>query len=651
MRYFILPILLFLINSVLLSQPGVDYDYYKKGREHAENRNFEDAIYFYNKAIELNSGTSIYFDNRGFAKYQLNDLTGAIQDYKIASSMVPDEPAYYYMIGNIYQKTDSLDKATNYYTRAIELSSTKDNDYYYARANTYFKRADYTRAISDYDQCLDLESDNITIYNNRGISYFRIQDTLNACLDWEHALKGGHSPAKRYLKSYCKKYISPESVSEIVLQYEAAKNRIPAKFQGQSQEEFRQYIAKNLRYPQMAAEYGHQGAVIANFTIAEDGRLVDLMIVNGEHKALNKEALRVIATSDGMWEPAIENGKSVSSELSFPIRFVISSELFFPLNIKKFSSTASRNYENGDYDKAIKAANKYLSRNPYSEEMWKLRANAKEESGDTLGANEDRAIMKFLIDLNSKPNFQIQKADYLDVSKDTVFRVEIFLDSIWQICEMNNASYVRISKWNSKRNFFEGEFRDVTTENKLLSFGKIERGNLQDSLIVYHNSGTVALRARFNDGIPIGEWCFLDESGNTEKIVSFMDKSFIIKEQYILDDTIVFNGTGNWQLTLKTWGVEDHLHISGQFVDSRREGRWEVYEGKILVLREVYKKDKFLRGSYYGPEGKQSTNFANINSWIFVPGFIERIHTLIFDPSIDPSIYPFIKNNSIELSF
>lgn len=93
-------------------------------------------------------------------------------------------------------------------------------------------------------------------------------------------------------------------------------------FQGQGQEGFRTWIAKNLRYPEIAAENGISGKVYVQFAVNSRGEVVDAVVVRGVDPALDKEAVRVVMSSP-QWAPGKQRGKPVKVQFTFPINFVL----------------------------------------------------------------------------------------------------------------------------------------------------------------------------------------------------------------------------------------------------------------------------------------------------------------------------------------
>lgn len=93
-------------------------------------------------------------------------------------------------------------------------------------------------------------------------------------------------------------------------------------FGGGDSNKFREYIAKNLRYPEVAAENGIQGRVFVQFVVEPDGRVSNVKVVRGVDPALDKEAVRVVESSPP-WKPGKQRGKPVRVSFTFPIIFVL----------------------------------------------------------------------------------------------------------------------------------------------------------------------------------------------------------------------------------------------------------------------------------------------------------------------------------------
>ncbi|PKP38690.1 MAG: energy transducer TonB [Bacteroidetes bacterium HGW-Bacteroidetes-15] len=93
-------------------------------------------------------------------------------------------------------------------------------------------------------------------------------------------------------------------------------------FGGGDSNKFREYIAKNLKYPDIAAENGIQGRVFVAFVVEPDGRVSNVRVVRGVDPSLDREAVRVVESSP-RWTPGKQRGKAVRVSFTFPIIFVL----------------------------------------------------------------------------------------------------------------------------------------------------------------------------------------------------------------------------------------------------------------------------------------------------------------------------------------
>lgn len=89
------------------------------------------------------------------------------------------------------------------------------------------------------------------------------------------------------------------------------------------QSEFFKFLAGNVRYPPEAKMNNIQGKVYVTFMISDSGETSNFKIIRGVHEILDKEALRVLKLTSGMWNSAIFEGEKVSSSYNVPINFIL----------------------------------------------------------------------------------------------------------------------------------------------------------------------------------------------------------------------------------------------------------------------------------------------------------------------------------------
>ena len=86
---------------------------------------------------------------------------------------------------------------------------------------------------------------------------------------------------------------------------------------------FREYVAKNLKYPEIALKNGIQGNVYVQFVVEKDGSVSKVKILKGVDPSLDKEAMRVVSQATG-WKAGEIKGKPVRVSFTFPIRYMLS---------------------------------------------------------------------------------------------------------------------------------------------------------------------------------------------------------------------------------------------------------------------------------------------------------------------------------------
>ena len=83
------------------------------------------------------------------------------------------------------------------------------------------------------------------------------------------------------------------------------------------------FLANNIKYPQVAEENGIQGRVVLTFTVEPDGSLTEVKVVRGVDIALDKEAIRVVKSMP-KWIPGKQKGSAVRVKYTLPVTFRLS---------------------------------------------------------------------------------------------------------------------------------------------------------------------------------------------------------------------------------------------------------------------------------------------------------------------------------------
>ena len=97
-----------------------------------------------------------------------------------------------------------------------------------------------------------------------------------------------------------------------------------AEFSGGT-EGIREWLSKNITYPETAKANGLEGKVYISLVINSKGKVVFSKVVRGLSPEFDAEALKLV-TQMPEWKPAIQNGVPVSVSYTIPIKFSISQQ-------------------------------------------------------------------------------------------------------------------------------------------------------------------------------------------------------------------------------------------------------------------------------------------------------------------------------------
>ena len=81
-----------------------------------------------------------------------------------------------------------------------------------------------------------------------------------------------------------------------------------------------EYVAKNIKYPQIARETGIQGRVYVNFVVEPDGSVSNVSVLRGIGGGCDEEAMRVVKNMP-KWKPGKHRGKAVRVQYMLPVNF------------------------------------------------------------------------------------------------------------------------------------------------------------------------------------------------------------------------------------------------------------------------------------------------------------------------------------------
>lgn len=115
-------------------------------------------------------------------------------------------------------------------------------------------------------------------------------------------------------------YVAPEIEEEEVVEQEIFQivEEMPT-FPG-GEQKLLEYVAKNVKYPQIARESGIKGRVFISFVVEPDGSVSNVKVLRGIGGGCDEEAMRVVKSMP-KWKPGKQRGKAVRVSYMLPVNF------------------------------------------------------------------------------------------------------------------------------------------------------------------------------------------------------------------------------------------------------------------------------------------------------------------------------------------
>jgi tetratricopeptide (TPR) repeat protein len=154
-------------------------NYNKVGDEYYFQKNYNRAVEYYTKAIELEPNNANYYKNRSVSYNWLKEYEKAIADTSKAIELDPDKALYYYGRGVNYHELKEYEKAIADKSKAIELDPN-NAEYYNSRGKNYSRLKEYEKAIADNSEAIKLDTNNVKYYRFLIRLLCRINDFDNA---------------------------------------------------------------------------------------------------------------------------------------------------------------------------------------------------------------------------------------------------------------------------------------------------------------------------------------------------------------------------------------------------------------------------------------------------------------------------------------
>ncbi|TNF41229.1 MAG: hypothetical protein EP310_07640 [Bacteroidetes bacterium] len=156
------------------------------------------------------------------------------------------------------------------------------------------------------------------------------------------------------------------------------------------------YLLENVVIPENLTNYNPQGTAVVQFTVTPDGNLEDFKIINSVSWAIDREMIRVLKTTDGMWKPGSNNNQPVAMTKEVSMIFCMNNdqstpacELFTDYATVSFSKGNKALLEKHNVNKALRCYSEGIRYLPNDKSLLLMRGICRYEVGDRQGAMED----------------------------------------------------------------------------------------------------------------------------------------------------------------------------------------------------------------------------------------------------------------------
>jgi tetratricopeptide (TPR) repeat protein len=174
-------------NPVMTPQSGHrSYVYNYLGLIEAKLKDHQQAIAYYDSALQLNPAESDYFVNRGLSKEALKDTTAAA-DYEQALKLNPQHTLAKHNLAALREKQGKPLTYEDRLTETINEDSTMLYPYL-ERAMQRFEGGYYRGAVEDYTQALEIDPSDPEIWLGRGLAREKLKEYEEAFSDYTKAI-------------------------------------------------------------------------------------------------------------------------------------------------------------------------------------------------------------------------------------------------------------------------------------------------------------------------------------------------------------------------------------------------------------------------------------------------------------------------------
>ncbi|HEY4787609.1 MAG TPA: tetratricopeptide repeat protein [Bacteroidales bacterium] len=168
-----------------------------------DNKKYNDALDYINKAIRINPYHSLYYLKRGEIARLAGNYKQAEKDLRMYKDLYPENLDTYHQLGLLESSQGNNQNAMEFYD--ILLTKDRTNaQYFVERGSIALTIEQIQKADEDFSLALDLNPNNQEAYLKKGNTLRILNDQEGACFYWSEAKRLGSSEAAKLMYQNCK---------------------------------------------------------------------------------------------------------------------------------------------------------------------------------------------------------------------------------------------------------------------------------------------------------------------------------------------------------------------------------------------------------------------------------------------------------------
>ena len=167
---------------------GQREDYLEKGDELLKQGKYDEALKYFDSALDLNPKDDRAWRRRGDALEKLGKYNEALESYDKAIEINPKEELSWYSRGDVLEKLQRYGEALESYDKAIELEP-KWWLSWYSRGDVLEKLQRYGEALESYNKAIEAAPDNALSFFAKGQLQVAQKQLIEALVSFQESLR------------------------------------------------------------------------------------------------------------------------------------------------------------------------------------------------------------------------------------------------------------------------------------------------------------------------------------------------------------------------------------------------------------------------------------------------------------------------------